>query len=97
VRYCVQAGRRLGSAPCRLAAGARVAGLTNFRSLILPPTQPISLVDLGHQNADARDQVNVAALVVILQIVSTGQVSVLDFEEVAAAAAREEHRMGEGA
>jgi len=66
--------------------------------LILLPTQPISLVDLGHQNADARDQVNVAAVVVILQIVSTGQVSVLDFEEVAAAAAaREQHRMGEGA
>ena len=94
----MQAGRRLGSASCRLAAGARVICLTNFRSLILPPSQPISLVDLGHQNADARDQVNVAAVVVILQIVSTGQVSVLDFGEVAAAAAaREEHRMGEGA
>jgi hypothetical protein len=64
--------------------------------LTLPPSQPISLVDFGHQNADARDQVNVAALVVILQIEFTCQVSVLDFEEVAAAAAaREEQRMGE--
>ena len=33
-------------------------------------------------------------MVVILQIESTGQVSVLDFEEVAGAA-RDEHRMGE--
>lgn len=63
--------------------------------MTLTPSQPISLVDLGHQNADARDQVNVAAMVVILQIKSTCQVSVLDFEEVAAAAVREDQRMGE--